>query len=73
MGNPFAQAFRMERFVEEIPAVYLILSGAIGLCFTLVVQLYLRRDNLSYSIPVPEQCSASWEGKILDDPSIKVN
>ena len=29
-------------------------------------------DAIQYEVPLPEQCSPSWEGQILDIPSIKV-
>jgi len=29
-------------------------------------------DAIEFSVPVPEACRAGWEGKQLDDPSIKV-
>lgn len=27
---------------------------------------------LDLNVPVPEQCKPGWQGKLLDDPSIKV-
>lgn len=48
-------------------------------CFsilTLVVFKILLRSNaedaIEFSVPVPEACRAGWEGKQLDEPSIKV-
>jgi hypothetical protein len=48
-------------------------------CFsllTLVVFKILLHSNaevaIEFSVPVPEACRAGWEGKQLDEPSIKV-
>jgi len=48
-------------------------------CFsilTLVVLKILLHGNaeeaIEFSVPVPEACRAGWEGKQLDEPSIKV-
>ena len=47
--------------------------GAIGLCFKLATQYYIDEESpVFYSVDVPEQCGTSWEGKVLDKPSIKV-
>ena len=29
-------------------------------------------EAIEFSVPVPEACRAGWEGKQLDEPSIKV-
>ena len=31
-----------------------------------------EESALDYKIPVPEQCKPGWQGKLLDEPSIKV-
>jgi len=28
--------------------------------------------GIPYAVPVPEQCKWGWEGKVLENPSIKV-
>lgn len=49
------------------------------LCFSLltlvVFKILLRseaEDAIEFSVPVPEACRSGWEGKQLDEPSIKV-
>ena len=43
---------------------------------TIVVFKILLHSNaeeaIEFSVPVPEACRAGWEGKQLDEPSIKV-
>ena len=48
-------------------------------CFSvltlLVFKILLRsdaEDAIEFSVPVPEACRPGWEGKQLDEPSIKV-
>ena len=48
-------------------------------CFSLltlvVFKILLRseaEDAIEFSVPVPEACRSGWEGKQLDEPSIKV-
>lgn len=48
-------------------------------CFSLltlvVFKILLRseaEDAMEFSVPVPEACRSGWEGKQLDEPSIKV-
>lgn len=31
-----------------------------------------KEDAIEFSVPVPEACRSGWEGKQLEDPSIKV-
>lgn len=49
-------------------------------CFSLltlvVFKILLRseaEDAIEFSVPVPEACRSGWEGKQLDEPSIKVH
>ena len=64
----------MDRFAQDNSLTYLLVSGAIGLCFILLARQHSRKDSpRSYSVSAPEQCNASWKGEILDDPSIKVS
>ena len=51
-----------------------LLLVAILLTSYLAHRLLLAVDQeapIEYSIPVPEQCSPRWEGRILDDPKVK--
>jgi hypothetical protein len=48
-------------------------------CFSLLTLVVFKillhsnaEDAIEFSVPVPEACRAGWEGKQLDDPSIKV-
>ena len=41
----------------------------------LAIKLFFRgftEAAITFSVPVPEQCRAGWQGKQLDEPSIKV-
>lgn len=31
-----------------------------------------RYDAMSYTVPVPKQCSKEWDGEVLENPSIRV-
>jgi hypothetical protein len=48
-------------------------------CFSLLTLVVFKillhsntEDAIEFSVPVPEACRADWEGKQLDEPSIKV-
>ena len=48
-------------------------------CFSLLTLLVFKillrsdaEDAIEFSVPVPEACRPGWEGKQLDEPSIKV-
>jgi hypothetical protein len=48
-------------------------------CFSLLTLVVFKvllhsnaEDAIEFSVPVPEACRAGWEGKQLDEPSIKV-
>ena len=48
-------------------------------CFSLLTLVVFKillhsnaEDAIEFSVPVPEACRVGWEGKQLDEPSIKV-
>lgn len=54
-----------------------IAIAIVGVLLTyLVAKSTIFRANdeasVNFSVPLPEQCKAGWSGRILEDPSIKV-
>jgi len=54
-------------------------DAALLICVALISWLAIRlfvhgftEAAITFSVPVPEQCRAGWQGKQLDEPSIKV-
>lgn len=53
----------------------LIWWSCFSLLTLLVFKILLRsdaEDAIEFSVPVPEACRSGWEGKQLNEPSIKV-
>ena len=52
-----------------------VLSAVFVTLFIPILYFFLSEPSyeepVDYDVPVPEQCHREWDGKILDEPSIK--
>jgi len=51
-------------------------TGAVLLVTAWLLYALLRTDSekaVGFTVPVPDQCKPGWQGKVLDEPSIKVS
>ncbi len=66
----FFQPLQLQMSKLEILAVTVAL---IILIVTLYFTFFSNDEErpVSFSMPMPEQCSPGWEGEVLDSPSIK--
>ena len=55
----------------EISVILISLTIVSSFCYK------LSRDDdeapVEYTVSIPDQCKPGWEGKILDEPSVKVS
>ena len=62
---------------KSIPWVA-IFSSFVVIMFVYTILTYtvlIDEDELpvNFTVPIPEQCSPTWEGEILDNPNMKVS
>lgn len=64
------------QFPTDLPWLEIfIFFGSLIFVLTLFNQLVLSPDTeqpIPFKIPIPEQCSPTWKGEVLQEPSIKV-
>ena len=55
---------------------HLLVFVAASLTSLVIYKLFFATDHdapIAYSIPIPEQCSPEWNGRVLEEPKIKVS
>lgn len=58
-----------------IPSLNTLVASLVAVVLSFFVFRYWRASRfaaVSYTVPIPEQCNGDWEGKVLEEPSIKV-
>ncbi|KAF2237812.1 Aldedh-domain-containing protein [Viridothelium virens] len=67
----------LQELTDLIPSEAAVLSAIFLILFVPILYIILSgpsfEEPVEYDVPVPEQCRQGWDGKILDEPSIKAS
>lgn len=61
-----------EQRIGARDAALLVLLSVVTLFAVRLLFRGASEEAIIFSVPVPEQCRAGWQGKQLEEPSIKV-